>query len=474
MKHSDSTSGVVRFKLAAHAALLAGTLVAGMSTALAQVVFDAPDADYSGQVRMQAGEAGQPILPGSEVKVSGQNFKPGQAITLSRGLAPLSDETVTADQEGRFEIGFTLPADAAVGTHPLVLSTQAPYHAAIVEVKVSPDVKLFGEEKFSLADKKLVPGIYQSAYSAKNDALFVAAAVGRPPVKDSALLKLDPATLEIAAQITPAEAPGSGDREGGVYAVYGVAVDDANGNVWVTNTRQNTVGVYRQDDLSLVKQFEPGAVPHARDIAIDPAHDRAYASPVNAPEIAVFDTKTLEKLDSIEIASANRREAFSPLSLQFDAKTGKLFVVSLSTAEVAIIDSATGSVEKVVPVAGARMASGVAYDAETNRIFVAAQGSDNLLIVDAESGETLHNVLVGAGALNVAFEPVGRLAYVSNRGAGTVTVVDLDGNIVANLDNSPLANHVMADGKGNVYAVNKSRGADDEAGDRITRISENR
>ena len=77
----------------------------------------------------------------------------------------------------------------------------------------------------------------------------------------------------------------------------------------------------------------------------------------------------------------------------------------------------------------------------------------------------------GAGALNVTFDPVKRLAYVSNRGAGTVTVIDPDGRIVANLDNGTLPNHVATDGKGNVFAVNKSRGEDDAKGDRITRIT---
>ncbi|MFC5386961.1 YncE family protein [Aquamicrobium segne] len=461
------------FALAARTTLLAatiavGAIAGGMSPALAQVAFDAP-AQTSGQVRAQAAAPGQPVLPGSEVKVTGQNFKPGQKIVISRGLQPSAEEPATADGEGRFEAGFTLPADAAVGVHPLVLSTQEPYHAEIVELKISPDIPLSGAEKFDLADQKLVQGLYQTAYSASNDVLFVTAAVGRPPIKDSTLVKVDPTTLEIIAQVAPPAAPASGDREGGLYAVYGVAVDEENGTVWVTNTRQNTVAVYSQSDLSLIKQFEPGIATHARDVAI--ASGNAYASQIGVAELVVFDTKTLEQADPIEIKSNNRRETFSPASLQFDAKTGKLFAVSLSTAEVAIIDTATNTVDKVITLKGARSAIGIAYDNETNRIFVAAQGSDNLLIVDAESGETLHNVLVGAGALNVAFDPVNRLAYVSNRGADTVTVVDPDGNIVANLENAPLPNHVLADGKGNVFAVNKSRGADNPAGDRITRIT---
>ncbi len=86
-------------------------------------------------------------------------------------------------------------------------------------------------------------------------------AVGRPPVTQSQLLKLDPKSLKVTKAITPAQVPGT---NGAVYAVYGVGVDDTNGNVWVTNTRQNSIAVYRQKDLSLVHQFPADTVPHAR------------------------------------------------------------------------------------------------------------------------------------------------------------------------------------------------------------------
>lgn len=467
MTHFAPHRSLNGFRIAARAAILAGTFAAGLSSALAQVAFDAPDNAYAGQVRAQAARPGAPILPGSKVKIVGDKFRPGQEITLSRGLVPLVDP-LKADGEGKFEASFELPTDAAVGTHPLVLSTQAPYNAAIVELKVSPDIAISGAEKFDSQSAKLVRGLYQTAYSAKNDVLFVTSAVGRPPVKESALLKVDPKTLEIIAQVSPGEAPGRGDREGGLYAVYGVAVDDENGTVWVTNTRQDTVAVYKQDDLSLVKQFEPGAVPHSRDLVV--AGGKVYASPVFHPAIKVFDAKTVEAAGEIEIKSGKRGEEFSPASLEYDARSGKLFVISLSTAEVAIIDTVKDEVEKVIPVAGAKGTIGIAYDGETNRIFVAAQGSDNVAIVDAASGETIKNVLVGAGALNVAFEPVKRLAYVANRAAGTVTVLDIDGNIVANLENGPMPNHLHEDGKGSVFVVNKGRG-EDEASDRIARLT---
>lgn len=449
----------------------AGALALGLGTALAQVAFDTPDADFQGRVRASVAERGKPVYSGSEVKISGQNFKPGQGVTIMRGAQVLGDGTVTTDQEGKFEAKFKLPDDAVVGTHPLVLTTNAPYHAEIVDLKVSPQIPLSGAEKFDIHANKLVPGLYQSAYSARSNALFVTASIGRPPVKDSALLKVNPETLAIEAQITPAPAPArEDDQKGGVFAVYGVAVDEANETVWVTNTRQNTVAVYKQSDLSLIKQFDAGTVQHARDVAIDEKNGKAYVSATGTPKVAVLDARNLAFIKYIEIASTQRGEHFSVGSLQFDAASGKLYTVSLSTGEAAIIDTTSDNVEKVFKVEGARVAIGVAYDAGTNRIFVAGQGTDNLLIVDAESGKTLSDVAVGAGALNVTFDPVEHLAYVSSRDAGTVTVVDPDGNIVANLENAPLANHVISDGKGTVYAVNKSRGADNPRGDRISKI----
>ena len=76
--------------------------------------------------------------------------------------------------------------------------------------------------------------------STKTGALFVTSAVGRPPGTIAQLLELDPKALAIERQITPAAAPG---EDAGVYAVYGVGVDDRNGTVWTTNTRQNAVAV---------------------------------------------------------------------------------------------------------------------------------------------------------------------------------------------------------------------------------------
>ena len=484
-------------KTAIYRLILATTILAsGYTYAHAESAFaTTPQSEFRGSVRASSQERGTPIYSGSDIVLSGDNFAPGQEVTIWYGATQLTTEPVRADGDGKFSWKTTIPDDASIGQHQLIVNAEKPTASAIFNVKVSPKIDLVGADKFELTDSKLVRGLYQAAYSAKNDDLFVTSAVGRPPVKESALLRIDPATLQIEAQINPAAAPAPerrsgaapagadeegaaagggqqrGQREPGVFAVYGVGVDDSKDTVWVTNTRQNTVAVYKQSDLSLVKQFDPGLIGHPRDVVVDEARGRAYVSSARNNVVAVIDTGSLEIIKNIEIRSSKRgREQFGTASLALDKDSSKLFTVSLTTNELAIIDLETEEVNKVIPVKDALSAIGVAYDPETKRAFIASQGSDNLSIVDTESGETLHSVPVGAGSLSVTYDPVNKVAFVSNRGAGTVTAVSPDGQIVANLDGGSNPNHIIADGKGHVYAINKSRGEDDPTGDRISRI----
>lgn len=461
-----TTHSSVRALLGASALTL--SLLAG--PALAETVFTKPLVDFAGDVSA-GGVDRAPVLKGGKAVIEGEDMIPGQTVTLLRGTRPLNAEPITVGADGKFSLPLDIDADAETGLQPIVVVTENPASAEVVELKISPEVPVAGADKYTIASEKVVRGLYQVRLNGAGDAVFVTSAVGRPPVKESKLVKIDPTTLKTLAETSPGAAPARPDgSDGGLFAVYGVDVDDANGNVWVTNTRQDTVAVYKQSDLSLVKQFEPGAVPHARDVVVDEANGRAYVAATGAPEIKVFDIKTLEPLDPIVIETKVRGEEFSTMALDIDEAGGKLVTVSIATPEAAFVDLKSGEV-KVIPLPGAKAASGVAYDPQEGLIFVASQATDNLLIVKAETGEVLHDVAVGAGPLNVAFEPKGRLAYVANRGAGTITVVDTQGQIVANLDAGSMPNQLRADQNGNVWAVNKSKGENDEAGDRIWRIA---
>lgn len=438
--------------------------VGGAISALAQP-FATPDKNFKGQVFA----ASQHILPGAEVQVAGRGFTAGQKVTLLSGTSPLNTQPYVVEANGQFKGSIQVPANVTPGIYPVVVSVSNPSAASVFNLKVSPNIPKSGADRFDIATAVLTSGVYQVAYSAKNDALFVTSAIGRPPVKESQLVRVNPKTLAIEKKVTPTKNPAHSD--GRVFAVYGVGVDDANDTVWVTNTRDGTVAVYKQADLSLVKQFKSGLVAHSRDVIVDSKRGKAYSSASGGNVIAVFDTKKLEFVKNIEIASRQRFEKFAPTSLELDAKSGKLFTVSMSTPEAAIINTDTDTVEKIIPLPPMRSAIGVSYDGATGRLYVVAQGSDNLAIVDTETGKVIKEVLVGGAPLNVAYEPVGKLAYITNRSSGTVAVVDANGNLVANLEAGANVNHLQEDGKGNVFVVNKAGRAKNLPGDEILRIT---
>lgn len=465
MKHPFSYQQVAT-PLLRTAALATTLLVSGTVSTLFAQSFAAPDPNFKGQIF-----ASTPlVIAGSDVEVSGRGFKPGQKITLLSGTTPLNEAAYVADAEGGFKGTIKVPASAAPGRYSIAANVTGPAAATVFDLKVSPNIPKSGENRFDVTSAVLVPGLYQVAYSQKNDVLFATSAIGRPPVKESKLVKVNPKTLAIEKSTSPAKVPGQTDDR--VFAFYGVAVDDAKDTVWVTNTRDATVAVYKQSDLSLVKQFENGAVAHSRDVVVDSKRGKAYVSASGGTVVAVFDTSKLEFVKNIELKSNQRFQRFVPASLELDVKSGKLFTPSMQGPEVAIINVENDTVEKVIDLpVSVRSAMGVAYDGSTGKLFVVSQGSDNLVIVDTETGKVVKDVLVGGSPLNVEYEPIAKLAYIVNRSSATVTVVDATGNIVANLEAGANVNHLHEDGKGNVFVVNKAGRAKNLAGDEILRIT---
>jgi len=411
-------------------------MVVAAPPVLAQTVFETPAVSPG-------------ALPGQQATLMGRGFVPGQTITLSYGGQALLETAVNVDDKGGFKATLAIAPQTAPGLYPVVVQALHPTAALVYELKVSPDVPLSGQEAYVSSSQALRAGLYQVAYSTRSNSLFVTSS---PANDNNQLFKLDPDTLHVTAQKTLQ------------VAAFGIAVDDVRQTVWVTNT----VAVYRQDDLTLVKQFEQGLAPRARDVVVDARQEKAYVSTLNSG-LVVLDTTQYVLRPPIAIASTQRGGKFATIGLTLDAQAHKLYAVSLETSEVAVIDTRTDTVENVIQVDGIKGGTGVAVNSSLQRLFVVAQGSDNVALVDLANGKTLSTVAVGASPLNVVFDPVSQHAYVSTRGAGSVTVLDMDGKIVANLPGGRLPNHAAADGKGSVYVVHRSTDASKD--DRITRMT---
>ncbi|WP_409567701.1 YncE family protein, partial [Paracoccus sp. (in: a-proteobacteria)] len=252
--------------------------------AFAESPFIKPVPVFPGGVYAEAPDRASPVLPGGTVRIDGDGMVPGQQVTLMRGTVVLNPAApITVDAAGKFVFDLAIDADAQPGLHPVVVLTENPSAARIVEVRISREVPVSGIDLFSVEHAVVAAGPYQAAWSPQTNAVFVTSTVGRGAGSRSAIERFDAASLTDPLRVSPAA---TGDT-GIPFAVYGAAVDDANGNLWVTTTQQDTVAVYRQSDLSLVRQFPVGQVPHARDVVVDERRARVFVSSAGHDDIYV-------------------------------------------------------------------------------------------------------------------------------------------------------------------------------------------
>ena len=416
------------------------------------------------------------VLAGEKTQVMGRNFKPGSKITLTADGAPLNEQPFVADEKGHFRGDIQGPDGAAKGSLAVAVSADGA-EAAELQLKISEKLPLSGVDQYTLVQNKLQPGLYQVALGADGGAAYVTSAFGPP--EQAGLLKVDARTLDIADGTTPpaSDTWGQERKEGErtpppVYSIFGAAADPVGHTIWVSNTVNDTAAVYRQGDLSLLRQFDAGVVPHARAVEVDGERGKAYVAAFGTGQIAVFDTRTLQHVKDIAIESRQDGQEFGAIGLALDAAAGTLYVASMKSPEVASISTSDDTVQAVWPLEVGSLRD-LAWDAKAGRLLAADYGGDSLVVVDPANGKVVQQIDVGASPLAVAWEPVSGHAFVANRGAGTVAVVDAGaGKRVANLAIGSFHNHLVADGKGSVYVVNKSQGPDDARGDLIPRIAQ--
>lgn len=401
---------------------------------------------------------------GSDTTVTVAALSSGAVVdSITAGDLVLSDASLTADATGIITVESSIPADQPLGVLTVTVTQSAPEATTYTtEIRITPNNTLFGEEQFTSVSASLDAAtgqLYQSAYSAKNNALFVTAA---SRTTSSEIFKLDADTLDVLTSISVAE-----QEAGVVWAAYGIGLDDTNNLVWVTNTRQNTIAVYSQDDLALVAQLDADLVGHTRDVIVDETLGKVFTSGVNDASVGVFDaTEPFAKTDSIDLNAGDPDAGFSPVSLALDPATHTIFTPDISSGRVAMVNGETGDIDFItyddaISISG----SGIAFDPDTNHLLVASQETSNLLIIDIASKSVVSDTPTGGGALNVSWDPQNSIVYVTNRGAGTITVVDGEGTPIANLDGGVNPNHVTTDGKGSVFVVH----SDENQGHLVTK-----
>ncbi|WP_369207492.1 YncE family protein [Streptomyces sp. PU-14G] len=301
----------------------------------------------------------------------------------------------------------------------------------------------------------LTTGLYQSAYSERNHVLWTTSAVGRPPVTESALLKVDPRTLKVKDTLQP---PVTDPATGAVEAVYGVAVDDEHNTVWTTNTRDNSVAVYSQRDGKHLATLE--GVEHAREVVVDERHNTAWASGFGNGTLVAFDTRTHQETKRVTV------EGSSPTGLAVNERTGTVYAADLDGDRILAL-SPHAKEPTTIPAGDGPISVALSRDGRT--AYTANQEAGTVSVVDLRKGEVTKSVPTGEGTLSVATDPRSGRVLAANRTAGDLSVIDpRRGTVVESLATGPNPNHVTVS-RTAAYVVDKS-GSGPAGEDQVHRV----
>lgn len=323
-------------------------------------------------------------------------------------------------------------------------------------------------------------GLYELAYSARQNAVYVASSGGFGDGAGPAqVLKLDPATLAVQATI-PLERKG-----------FGVVLDDANDRLYVGNTvdtsvtvvdtaQGKAVGIVQLMEKKVGKDGKASYTHDLRELVVDGANHRLYVTGHSGEGSVLFvvDTQSLKLLDTIP----GLGNAKAP-GLALDAANKRIYTSNL-LGEVVVVGTDTGKVEQRYKVT-AEQPMNIALDPAGPRLFITDQGSDmirkyqgssiegfasthpgkRVLVLDRSTGKELASIPADAGTLGILLDAPRKRLYVTNREAGTVTGYDSDSYQKIGEWSVPThPNSLALDARNNVLYVSIKNGDKEEKG----------
>ena len=314
-----------------------------------------------------------------------------------------------------------------------------------------------------------LPGQFQVAYSKKTNKIWVAGTADRDE-HVSTIARIDANSLKIEAV---AELPIiKGDSGYSYEGAYGITVDDEEGTVWVTSTRDNSVAVYDQATMKQLwtnaglSKDDPNWIEHPREVRVD--HESGKAFVTGRFFVSAIDLKT-KKVEKIQLEGApDGGTRYISMNILVDG--GKLYVPERTGGKLFVIDTKTFKVEKTISVKGDKdgevRPSDVAIDHSQNEIYVSSQGvkgeNSGVSVYDATTYEFKKFIPFGTQALSLDNDEANDLVYVSDFGTGKVGVIDggaADKLIAEVTMNGGKANDLVVLPNGSVVAVDKQAGA---------------
>lgn len=197
---------------------------------------------------------------------------------------------------------------------------------------------------------------------------------------------------------------------------YVLAVNPVTNKVFVSNTFSDMITLI-DGATNATSTIKAGS---ADSIVIDTKRDRAYLIGWEGTSLTVLDSKPA-------VIGKVKMGGMHLWGMAVDEAAGKLYVTRAGSAELAIVDEASGSVTNI-PTGATPCA--VAVNPATNRIYVVNHEDDTVTVIDGREVKTLATARVGKKPQGIAVDTKANRIYVANVHGDSVSVIDGDRNTV--------------------------------------------
>lgn len=202
----------------------------------------------------------------------------------------------------------------------------------------------------------------------------------------------------------------------GLMRVHGIAVAPPLGVGFISDGGANQVVQFGLKDLAKQKTMKTGSNPDG--IVFDELSKRVFAFNGRSQDATV--------INAADGADAGTIKLSGKPEFPVSDGIGHVFVNIEDKNEIASINVKTLAVDAHWPLTPCESPSGLAFDKAHSRLFSVCDGKV-MAISDAKAGKLVTTVAIGDGPDAAAYDPATHMAFSSNGGDGTVTMIAAKG-----------------------------------------------
>lgn len=194
--------------------------------------------------------------------------------------------------------------------------------------------------------------------------------------------------------------------------VHGVAVADGLNRGFVSDGRADQVTIFNLKTLATISTVQTGRDPDA--IVYDPFTRRVFTFNGHSKDMTAIDATTGRAIRTVALGG-------KPEFAVSDGR-GNLYDNLEDKSELIRIDPKTLQIKDRWPLAPCQEPSGLAIDVQHRRLFSVCRNS-MMAVVDMDTGKLIAHLPTGPGTDAARFDAARKLAFASNGGNGTLTVI---------------------------------------------------